>query len=76
MKICHLRTNHITNPLGFEFDRISLSWVTEKEDSASVTQSAAKVEISLNESFDELLFDSGKNSEINSLVWDIFLRSS
>lgn len=67
MKISHLRTNHITNPLGFELDQVSLSWVTEKGESASISQTAAQVEISLDESFEELLFDSGKCSEIDSL---------
>lgn len=37
MKIKDLKTNHITNPLGFKLDTISLSWITEDTISKSQT---------------------------------------
>ncbi|MBT2725814.1 family 78 glycoside hydrolase catalytic domain [Bacillus sp. ISL-75] len=76
MIISSLKTNHVVNPLGFEFDRLSLSWVTESEDSSSIFQSAAKVEIAVDPSFETILFDSGKSQEIDSLAYhpDIKLK--
>lgn len=69
MKIVKLRTNQITNPLGFELDRVSLSWITETTESSSIVQTEARVEIALDASFDELIFDSGKQTEIDSLAF-------
>src|SRR4051812_36056943 len=76
MIISNLRTNHVVNPLGFEFDRLSLSWVTESGVSPSIYQSAARVEIAADSDFKTILFDSGKNVEIDSLAYypDITLK--
>jgi alpha-L-rhamnosidase len=76
MIISNLRTNNVVNPLGFEFDRLSLSWVTESGVSPSIYQSAARVEIAADSDFKTILFDSGKNTEINSLAYypDITLK--
>ncbi|MEH7493840.1 alpha-L-rhamnosidase [Neobacillus niacini] len=77
MRISHLRTNQIQNPLGFELNRLSLSWITESGDSKSVFQKAAQVTIATDENFDHILFDSGKSSEIDSLAFtpDIQLKA-
>ncbi|WP_342041638.1 alpha-L-rhamnosidase [Bacillus sp. OTU2372] len=69
MIISNLRTNHVVNPLGFEFDRLSLSWVTESGDSPSIYQSAARVEIAADSSFESILFDSGKSQEVDCLAY-------
>jgi len=69
MRIIHLRTNHIENPLGFELDRLRLSWVTESEDSKSIFQTEAQVVIALDENFEKILFDSGKIQKIDSLAY-------
>jgi len=76
MRISKLRTNHVVNPLGFEFDRLSLSWVTDSGESPSVFQTAARVEISADFGFEIILFDSGKNQEIVNLSYtpDIQLK--
>lgn len=70
MKITHLRTNHMTNPLGFELDRLTLSWITESGNSQSVSQAAAQVVIAIDEEFNDILFDSGKLQEIDSLGYN------
>jgi alpha-L-rhamnosidase len=67
MEISNLRTNHVVNPLGFEFDRLSLSWVTESGESPSVFQTAARVVIAADPGFESILFDSGKSQEIDNL---------
>lgn len=76
MRIGNLRTNHVVNPLGFEFDRLCLSWVTETGDSLSAFQTAARVEIAADLGFETILFDSGKSHEIDSLAYtpDIQLK--
>ncbi|MDT8861815.1 glycoside hydrolase family 78 protein [Alkalihalobacillus sp. MEB130] len=67
MKVFKLRTNHIQNPLGFDLTRLSLSWLTES--TVSTYQEAAQVEIALDATFDEIIFDSGKSKEIDSLSY-------
>lgn len=67
MRITKLRTNHINNPLGFELTRLSLSWITET--SHSKYQEAAQVFIALDEDFDQIVYDSGKRQDINSLAF-------
>ena len=76
MIITKLRTNQIKNPLGFEFDRLRLSWVTESANSLSVFQTGAQVEISLDENFEHIVFNSGKIIEMDSLAYtpDIELK--
>ena len=69
MRITKLKTNHIENPLGFELDRLSLSWVTESGDSLSTSQTAARVEIAFDDCFKSICFDSEKKKEINSLAY-------
>ncbi|MCM3790276.1 glycoside hydrolase family 78 protein [Domibacillus indicus] len=65
MKISKLRTNHVENPLGFEFNNVRLSWITES--SSDQYQTAAQVEIAEDELFQEIVFDSGKREAIDSL---------
>ncbi|MDF2791532.1 MAG: alfa-L-rhamnosidase RamA, partial [Neobacillus sp.] len=65
MKIGHLRTNQITNPLGFEFERLCLSWITETGGSNSVFQNFARVEVALDSDFNQIVFDSGKKQDID-----------
>lgn len=65
MKITKLRTNHLENPLGFHLNKIRLSWITESE--KDQYQAAARVEIALDSSFQQIVFDSGKKEEINPL---------
>ncbi len=74
VEITQLRTNQITNPLGFEFERLILSWVTEAGNSQSVSQKAAQVEVSLESDFSSVLFDSGVQEEINSLGYSLDLE--
>ena len=65
MRVAKLRTNHFENPIGYTLDGLSLSWVTE--DSTGSFQKFAQVQISLDEEFSHLIYDSGKLPTSESL---------
>ena len=69
MKITHLKTNHIVNPLGFALDRPTFSWIVE--DTRDTVQTAAQILVSHDEAFEQILFDSGRveGSTIDSLAY-------
>jgi len=69
MRVTQLRTNHLTNPLGFQFDRLCLSWVTESGGSGSKLQQSARVEIAYDSSFQHMVLDSGQQKHIDSLAY-------
>jgi alpha-L-rhamnosidase len=59
MKISKLRCDYMENPVGFDFDRPSLSWLTEAEGTGK-RQSAYRLQVCLSPKFPSPLFDSGK----------------
>ncbi|MDD6034040.1 MAG: family 78 glycoside hydrolase catalytic domain, partial [Oscillospiraceae bacterium] len=63
MKFTHLRTNHLTNPLGHTLNPLTLSWTVE---STGKKQTSARVEIALDEAFSSCVFDSGE-ADLSSL---------
>lgn len=65
MKITSCKTNHIVNPLGYGMDQATLSWITE--DSSSKKQQAAQVIVAKDDKCSDILYDTGKNSELSSL---------
>lgn len=69
VKITHLKTNHIENPLGFAIERPTLSWIVE--DTRDTVQTAAQVVVSRDDAFERVIFDSGKveGSGIDSLAY-------
>ena len=62
MKILNCKLNHLTNPLGWELTHPTVSWVTEE--ARGTRQKSARVQVSLTESFDECLYDSGERGDI------------
>ncbi len=58
MKITHLKTNHIVNPLGFAIEKPTFSWIVE--DTRDTVQTAAQVLVSRDGDFEQVIFDSGK----------------
>lgn len=58
MKITHLKTNHIVNPLGFAIEKPTFSWIVE--DTGDTVQIAAQVLVSHDRDFEQVIFDSGK----------------
>ncbi len=69
VKITHLKTNHVTNPLGFAIAKPALSWIVE--DTRDTVQTAAQVLVSLDQDFERVIFDSGKvdGAGIDSLAY-------
>lgn len=69
MKITHLKTNHITNPLGFAIGTPTLSWMVEN--TTDTVQTAAQVWVSLDSNFEQVIFDSGRvaGNEIDSRAY-------
>jgi alpha-L-rhamnosidase len=69
MKIINLKTNHITNPLGFDLGKPSFSFITCE--TTATEQVAAQIQVALDEEFSEIIFDSGKSEEIDSLAFEL-----
>ena len=67
MKILNMRTNHISNPLGFEMDNVRFSWIVENEEDSSKKQKETRVTVALDEVFKNIIFDSGFCSNIDNL---------
>lgn len=67
MNISKLRTNHIENPLGYELKDVRFSWITESK--TDQFQTDARVEVAEDASFQRMLFDSGKRTDMNSLAY-------
>lgn len=65
MRITDMKCNHIVNPMGYTMGNLNLSWITEAEN-ASV-QAACRVEIALDEKFQQIVHDSGKREDIDSI---------
>jgi alpha-L-rhamnosidase len=65
MEITRMRCNRIANPLGFAMDQPRLSWVTETLEAS--TQEACQVQVAPDEGFTNILFDSGKREDIDSI---------
>ncbi len=65
MKITRMKTNRIPRPLGFELGVPSLSWVVE--DTSAQKQKWARVQVSGSPAFEQILWDSGRDTQISSI---------
>lgn len=65
MRIIKMKTNHIVNPLGFKLNNPTVSFIVD--DTVATKQEAAQIKVALDYNFEEVIYDSGKNSEIDSL---------
>lgn len=65
MRIGHLRISHLEKPLGFWLEKPEVSWIVEE--STGKKQEAARIEVSLDEDFGVLVYDSGKREDLCSL---------
>jgi alpha-L-rhamnosidase len=66
MKITTLRCDYMENPVGFDFDRPSLSWVTEAE-GENRRQSACQVQVALSPDFSAPCHDTGRVASAESV---------
>lgn len=69
MKITDLKTNRIANPLGFDLGKPRLSFVVK--DTTATKQIAARIEVSYDKEFIDILFDSGKSRTIDSISFEL-----
>lgn len=58
MKITHMKTNHIINPLGFDMEEVRLSYIVE--DAVGKKQIAAQILVATDEAFEQIVYDSKK----------------
>lgn len=69
MKITNLKTNRIINPLGFDLGKPSLSFITC--DTNAIKQIATQVQVAYDREFVDVVFDSGKSEEIDSVAFEL-----
>ncbi len=69
MKIKHLKVNHLTNPLGYDLANPTISYVVTE--AAGKRQAAAQVQVSLQEDFSEILYDSGESDAVVSTGFEL-----
>jgi len=75
MKILNLKTNHIKNPLGFNLgNKPRLSWIVESK--TAKRQAAAQVQVSTDASFGNIIFDSGKRTDMDSICYPLNMELS
>lgn len=67
MKIERLKTNHVTNPMGFVMEKPTFSWtVTE---STGKHQASAQIRVSKDAAMEQIVHDSGRQEDISSLAY-------
>ena len=74
MHITECKTNHMTNPLGFQMNRVYLSYQVEEAEGKK--QKAARILIALDSSMTSIVYDSGMSKEVRSIGTKIPLRNA
>src|SRR5690625_1288445 len=74
MKINQLKTNRIANPLGFLLNKPILSYIVSETEGTS--QTYAQIEVATDQSFLEIIYDTGKRDDIDSLSYELPLELS
>lgn len=69
MKITHMKVNHLINPLGYALDHPTISYITEG--SAGKKQKSARVQVSADPLFQQVIYDSGVQPDINPLAYEL-----
>lgn len=67
MNIYNLKTNHILNPIGFSLDALTLSWIIDAPFGEELQ--GTRVLIALDEDFEEVIHDSGMQTDLDSLCY-------
>ena len=69
MKIIQMKTNHVTNPMGYMMTQPVISYkVTEAEGTKQV---AARVMVALDEAMKDVVYDSGSLAELDSIAFTV-----
>ncbi len=70
IKIICLKTNRLVNPLGFSLGyKPRLSWISECD--KAKFQGAAQIQVAFSETFSDIVFDSGKDCDANSICYPV-----
>ena len=69
MKITGMKTNHLTNPLGYEIKTPRVSF--RVEDTQAKNAEAVRIRVALDGEFDEVIYDTGKSSQIKMIGTDL-----
>ena len=69
MKITNCKLNHLTNPLGWDVENPTISYVVEG--AKGRFQRAARVMVSLSEDFSDCLYDSGPRGDVVSTGFEL-----
>lgn len=72
MKITGMKTNHLTNPLGYEIKTPRVSF--RVEDTQAKNAEAVRIRAALDGEFDEVIYDTGKSSQIEMIGTDLEIR--
>ncbi|MDR2656628.1 MAG: glycoside hydrolase family 78 protein [Oscillospiraceae bacterium] len=64
MRITSCKTNHLTNPLGFQTNEASVTWIVE--DTPSQRQKSARVQVAADPAMQDILWDSGADARLDS----------
>lgn len=74
MRIVDCRTNHLANPIGYQMDKPIFSW--KVEESNGKKQTAAKIQVSVQEDMGNPILNTGWSNALDSLAWkaDVQLR--
>lgn len=71
MRITRCKTNHIINPLGFDFSDLRMSWTVSN--TAAKKQKWARIQIAADAEMKMLVFDSGEDAKASSLAYPVSL---
>ncbi|MBY9078350.1 family 78 glycoside hydrolase catalytic domain [Paenibacillus sp. HN-1] len=69
MKIIRLKTNRVTNPLGFDLGKPRFSYVVIETEAKK--QTAARYVVAIDQKFEDIVFDSGRREDISSLAFEL-----
>ncbi|MDE6202112.1 MAG: family 78 glycoside hydrolase catalytic domain, partial [Lachnospiraceae bacterium] len=72
MKITGLQTNHLTNPLGYDIRTPRVSF--QVTDTEAKKAEAVRILAALDEDFEEIVYDSGKSSGIQTIGTDLNIQ--
>ncbi len=66
MKIINCRMNHLENPMGYRMSRTVFSW--KVVEAKGKRQESARIKVSLDEQFEQTVYDSGWSKQLDSLA--------
>lgn len=67
MRLFNLKTNHLTNPMGYRIGRPTFTWLAESE---GEKLSWARIELASDPDFARIVYDSGKREDLSCTGFD------